>query len=439
MSASPPADPRPHDVLFVGDVHLGRRPVGLEPALARFGLTPAELSPAAALGRLVDHALEHPPRAVVFAGDLVDQEEDRFEALGILERQVRRLAEADTPVLAVAGNHDGLVLPRLVDLVPGASLVGKGGTWERIELPGPGPDVDLFGWSFPTSHVTGCPLDLGDYAAAAARARTGAFRLGVLHGDLDAGRSRYGPVPRARLVETGLDAWFLGHVHKPSDLSGEVPIGYLGSLTGLRATETGPRGPWRVGFDGGRAVARQHHLGPLRWESLTVTLDPDAGANDLALRAALRAELERRMGSDPTLTAHELVVARVELVGELPDRSGVRAFLEDRGHESLDLELAGLRVVVQHVTDATRRPVDLAAHAKEPTPIGRLARQILDLRSGRADELIERAATEVRRVESGGWNLDPEENPLPSTASLLERAAWRLLDALLAQREGFES
>lgn len=428
-------EPRPEDLLLVGDMHLGRVPVGLDDALARQGLTPAALSPAEALARLVDHALAAPPRAVVFAGDLVDQDDDRFEALAVLERQVRRLADADVPVLAIAGNHDGLVLPRLVDRVPGVTLLGAGGTWQRVELRGPGPAVDLLGWSFPATHVRACPLDLGGFDEARAGVRPGALALGVLHGDLDAGASDYGPVPTQRLRDAGLDGWFLGHVHAPSDLTAGVPLGYLGSLTSLRATETGPRGAWRVATHGGRAEPAQLHLGPLRREALTVTLDDDAGGDDLAVRAAVQAALRDRLGKDPTLAGHALVVARVRLEGQLADRSGVAAFVDDDGAASLDLDVAGVPVVVQRVTDATRRPVDLEARAQEPTPIGHLARQLLALREGRADDLVARAAGAVRRVDEGGWDLDPEDHPAPDPAVLVERAAWRLLDRLLAQRE----
>ena len=444
VAAQPIAYPRPRvdavvreDIVFVGDVHLGRRPVGLDSALSRLGHAASGFSPAVALARTVDAALADPPRAVVFAGDLVDHENDRFEALGILEREVRRLVAAEIPVFAIAGNHDCLVLPRLVERVEGVRLIGAAGTWERIELPGPGRPVDLFGWSFPTSHVRACPLDQGDFEGARAGARPGATLLGVLHADLDVASSPYAPVPRRRLADAGLDGWFLGHVHAPGDLAdpaGGVPIGYLGSLVGLDPGETGPRGPWRVGFDGGGVSARQLSLGPVRWEQLAVALSQEQAADPYTIHARLKDELETVLGADATLVGHELVVVRVTLIGELPDRGGVRQFVSTHASELLDFQVEGLVVVVQRVTDATREPVDLDLLATEPTPVGRVASHLVALRDGQAAELIAQAGATAARVDTGGWELDPEDHPLPAATELLERAAWRLLGSLLDQR-----
>ncbi len=73
-------------LLFIGDVHLGRRP----DRMAVAGLDPRRLSPAVAWQRAVELAIQDKVAAVVLAGDLVDEERDRFEAYGYLERGVRR-------------------------------------------------------------------------------------------------------------------------------------------------------------------------------------------------------------------------------------------------------------------------------------------------------------------------------------------------------------
>ena len=67
-------------ILFVGDIHLGRRPAGLDVALSSVGLNAHQLSSAAAWRETVKHAVEIGARAVVLAGDVVDSEKDRFEA-----------------------------------------------------------------------------------------------------------------------------------------------------------------------------------------------------------------------------------------------------------------------------------------------------------------------------------------------------------------------
>ncbi|MFZ4580969.1 MAG: metallophosphoesterase family protein [Myxococcota bacterium] len=140
-------------LLFIGDIHLGRRPVGLDAPLVEAGLNARDLSAAAGWRLAVQHAIDQQVRAVLLAGDVVDHEKDRFEAYGQLERGVRDLRQAGIPVIAVAGNHDGLVLPRLVRAIEGVTLLGGNGAWTRHALEDDGPLVDVVGWSFPQRVV----------------------------------------------------------------------------------------------------------------------------------------------------------------------------------------------------------------------------------------------------------------------------------------------
>ena len=115
MTSSSWTGSRNHDItlLAVGDVHLGTRPVSLPGDLTDWDVDPRELTPEAALGAAVDRAIAEGVDAVVFAGDVVESTNARFEAIRPLEAAVRRLAEAGIPVLGVAGNHDVEALPRL--------------------------------------------------------------------------------------------------------------------------------------------------------------------------------------------------------------------------------------------------------------------------------------------------------------------------------------
>jgi len=422
------------ELLFIGDVHLGRRPVGLDTQLEQLGLKAGDLSPVAALERTVEAAVASPPRAVVFAGDLVDQDEDGFEALWVLERAANKLKAAGIPVVAIAGNHDGRVLPRLIERVPGVKLLGANATWERIGIPGPGRPVDLFGWSFPGNHFADNPLDHGDFAAALGSARTGAARLGVLHADLDAGSSNYAPVSTARLDDAGLDAWFLGHVHKPSPLDDAQPIGYLGSLVGLDAGESGPRGAWRVRATDTGVEARQLALGPVRFENIEVCLDAaacnDVLTDDFAVRACIEAALAEHVASAQLAHHHRALVARVRLTGALEDRAAVQQFSRSMAQHPIVFD-AALPTILQRVTDETREPVDLQQLAAEPTPIGHIARELLAFQATGA------VAPEVRAAFAstldGGWPLDEDTDPAPALDALFERAAWQALATLLSQ------
>lgn len=429
------------DLIFIGDVHLGRRPVGLDDTLSRLELPAHVLSPAAALSRVVDKLVVQPPRALIFAGDLVDRDDDQWEAYSILEREIQRLKEAGVPVYAVAGNHDGNVLPRLVHRVHGVNLLGAGGEWERIELPGPGPAIDLLGWSFPSKSVETCPLDGGEFESALRGFRPEALKVGVLHCDLDATHSRYAPVSSARLESAGLDAWFLGHVHAPSDLSSSTPIGYLGSLVGLDIGELGPRGPWRVRFESGEVKAKQLSFGPIRWEQIDVEILEEKALVEDDVHACVQAAVNERIAADASLDpAHlEVVVVRVDLSGELFRRNGVSDLVASCKVSPLDFNASGIQVIVERVRDTTRAAVNLEDLSQEPTPIGRVASKILSLRKEEDADLLDEAKQILERVRMGNWDLDDEDYPLPKLPDLLEHAAWRLLNTMLDQRQGAQA
>ena len=113
--------------------------------------------------------------------------------------------------------------------------------------------------------------------------------LGVLHCDLDGPpTSPYAPVRRVDLERQSVDAWLLGHVHRPSDLSGDRPLGYLGSLSALDPGEPGAHGPWRVEVDGpGRVRATQVPLAPMRYEQRALDVSEVGADGALAPEAAL--------------------------------------------------------------------------------------------------------------------------------------------------------
>ena len=106
MSPSLRTDVDELKLLAIGDVHLGTRPGSLPEGLDEAGVDPKSLTPEAALGAAVERAIEEGVDAVLFAGDVVESSNARFEAMRPLEAAVRRLLDAGIRVLAVAGNHD---------------------------------------------------------------------------------------------------------------------------------------------------------------------------------------------------------------------------------------------------------------------------------------------------------------------------------------------
>ena len=425
-------------LLLVGDLHLGRRPVGIDHVLSDHGMSPNDLSPAAGLRNLVEEALDNIPRAVVFAGDLVDQDDDVFEAYDVLSVQMERLRKAGIPVYAVAGNHDGLILPRLIDRVSGVTLMGAEGTWSRHEVEGDGRPIDLIGWSFPGRACRDCPLDHPTFESTLAGRRSGASTIGVFHGDLDVLDSRYAPVSRKRLLdEQAVAGWFLGHVHVPGALGKSRPVGYLGSVVGLDIGETGSHGVWRVGFDAGSNLsAKQIPLAPIRWEMLAIDLSgcvlPDADA----VHEFVISHVREFVSADVSCQDERLRCAaiRITLTGRLEDRESVREFKDRCDASKMSFHVEQLLVVIESVRDSTMPVLDLGELSREQSPVGHVAGILQQIAMGSQIDSYEVARQKLSTMAQSEWNVGDHEPP--ESHDVFERAAQRVLDVLLSQREG---
>ncbi len=421
-------------LLCVGDMHLGRTPSGLSEGL-RQALDASLLTPARAWEAAVAAALEHDVDAVLLAGDVVDDEQDFYEACGQLAAGVSRLARAGIQVYAVAGNHDVQVLPRLADALPQFRLLGRGGRWESATIQGKdGGEARVLGWSFPSPEVIASPLPLP-------AALAGPPAIGLLHCDRDVAASRYAPVRSADLLAAPVDAWLLGHVHKPDPLDGERPIGYLGSLSALDPSESGAHGPCLVEVLAARVTATRLPLAPLRFEPVEVDAGGLSAAEELEARFIAACDgLDRALA----LAVHRAraVGCRVRLTGRTSLRRDIDLWLGDRHPRDLALPKEGLVYFIESVANEARPAFDVAALAAGGgDPAALMARRLIVLERGRDDP--ERAAL----LRAARRRLDPVPakavygplRPEPLTeeqvASLLRDAALKALDELLAQRE----
>ena len=426
------------NLLCVGDIHLGRQPARL-PAGLLDGINASELGPAAAWRLAVDFALANEVDAVLLAGDVVEQEDDFYEAYGDLRRGVDRLAAAGIPVLAVSGNHDVQVLPRLADAVPGFRLLGRGGSWEVRDVAGrDGRRVQVLGWSFPERRVSTSPLAAHELPEL--DPGNGPV-IGLLHCDRDAAGSPYAPVRSAELADAPADAWLLGHVHRPDRLAPPRPIGYLGSLAGLDPGETGPRGPWRLECAGPELALEHLPLAPLRWEEVEVALDGLASAEGVHALAvsALDALHERLAGERFRPRA---VGCRLRFTGRTEHSREVGRSLA----ASDPLRILHPRDDIVYFVHDWRMEagpaLDLEELARGADPPGLLARKILILRGPAGDpDRQALLAGAGRRLESLGGRRAFAAHGLArpteeEAAELLERAALGALAELLDQRGG---
>ena len=435
-------------------MHLGRRPSGLpDSEAAGAELDPLRLDPRAAWQRTVDLALQSRVDAVLLAGDVVDSGNHFMEAYAPLREGAVRLTRAGIDLVAVAGNHDVEALPRLADEIGDLSgeagegrfvLLGRGATWSSHLVRRDGePVARVLGWSFANRRETTSPLASLPSSLRSGRYEDGApdelLTVGLLHCDLGATGSPYAPVGRSELVQLGdgFSGWFLGHVHVPGIASGELPVGYLGSLVGMDAGETGPHGPWLATRDGSRWQLDQHLLSPVRWEcrEVDITGCADREQVESALVAGLRA-LAQELEGETDFT--RVVGVRLTLVGRtaLPEAE-LLTFCgrEQKGrlsHPEGDTLYFLDRVLVQ-----TRKERDLASLAGGSGPLATAARQLLALEEGgpEREALVRRARPALEKAVDRQelWNARAGVLTDEEVLQHLRTAASRLVDQLLEQ------
>ena len=446
------SDPASRDgdltLLAIGDIHLGTRPSSLPDEISQLGVELRDLTPEAALNAAVDRAIDDSVDAVLLAGDVVESSNARFEALRPLESAVRRLLEARIPVLAVAGNHDVEALPRLARMIEGFELLGEGGRWQSRVIEKNGrPAVEILGWSFPERQVRSSPI-----AELLRRplepAHPGVPRIALLHGDLDAAGGSYAPFTRNEIAQASLDAWLLGHSHKPSlpegkPADGSAPFGYLGSLVGLDPSETGPHGPWLVQVSAaGEIVPRQLPIAPLRWErfDLHVAVDEEPeDVGDRLLEAAVRFAREIQAQDGPP----RALGLRPRLVGATQHFDALRRKIESGAWNGLHRWAEDTLVFLDKLQNGLDLAHDLRELARGNDPPALLARKLLILGSPGEERsaLLDAARGALQGlVHEARWSAldqqrDPDD-PLSDDALLsqLTRSGTAALNELISQR-----
>jgi exonuclease SbcD len=449
LSSSSAADKRQASTLLaIGDVHLGTRPGRLPASLIEAGVDARMLTPAAALDGAVEFAIQEKVAAVLFAGDVVESTNHRFEAIRPLENAVERLTGEGIPVFGVAGNHDVEALPRLASRIDGFTLIGQGGKWgSHVVMSGDKALVELVGWSFPVRQVRNSPV--ADLLGNPLPARgAGVPRIGLLHADLNASGGTYAPVRRQELVDAGMDAWLLGHIHKPSlgesqQADGDLPLGYLGSLVGLDPSETGVHGPWLIEItQDGHVQPRQVPIAPLRWEQIDLPIvdtgDPEDIGDQLLDAAEKLARDIQASGSSPSVLG-----VRIRVVGSTRYYQSIEQWIA-RGAWSDAVRVASDTVVfIDKVTTALTPAVDLDELSRGDDPPAILARKLLALEDGgevaqkmllEARDDLRSLATDARWIPLGDTRYAQDPLSDESLAICLKAAGMAALHKLLEDR-----
>ena len=428
---------QPFRILCTGDVHLGRRP-------SRVPVEHDTLSVSHVWGQFIDAAIDRAVDAVVLTGDIVDSENQMYEAFGALERGVRRLLDGGIEILAVAGNHDHSAFPRLVRAIDadGFHLLGRGRTWDEVHVDTPDVDVSVrfVGWSFPQATVFSSPLD--DLELAESEEPT----IGVLHCDVGSGEGQYAPVRREALARSPVDAWLLGHIHAPSAHreAGQLQL-YPGSLQPLDPGEPGTHGAWLIDVSAQDVTAEQIPLASVRYEEAAVDVSARETREDIeeTVLRTLRQGVAELGEQFPDLrhVAHRL---------RFEGRTSLHREIEEMLREmvgSVRQEVDQVAATIEDYVLQTRPDHDLNELARADDPPGVLAQLLLKLENENIeDERVRRVLREASKAstevhESSRYEplrRDSETREPPGRGdlrSMLYQQGLLLLDELHANRD----
>lgn len=370
-------------LLLTGDLHIGRT----SSRIRRDGVRTECLRAATAWQRIVDLAMEQRVAAVLLSGDVADENNKFWEAIGPLEGGIRRLVQAGIRTVAVAGNHDYDVLSRLADQFAPEhfKLLGRAGAWERMTLDDGASTLYLDGWSFPRQRVHESPLASYDLSRDPL-----VPILGMLHGDLDSATTPYAPLDLTQLQGLPPTGWLLGHVHAPRLVAGRAWVLYAGSPQALDPGETGPHGPWLVEVQSGTVGRpRQEPLSTVWYDRCVIDVSRARTEGDLetTIWEAIRAEGCRIVqAAGPHLACVSL---RVRLEGVTPMAHHV-AGMKQRLLDDLSVPIGQAVLVVEAVEDAVVPDIDLAQFAAAKSAPGAVARLLLELNADTPSQEVAR-------------------------------------------------
>ena len=263
-------------ILHAADLHLDAPFAALTAGQARQRRAEQRLL----LDKLADAAIERDADLVLLAGDLLDSAQTYRETAQALADALGRI---DAPVVISPGNHDFYAPSSLyaAPIWPKNVVIFRDSRVQKLELEG----CTLYGCAFTGSFRDDSPLQ--GFRAE----KDGKPAIMVCHGDVGV-QSRYGPISREEIAQSGLAYLALGHVHGCSGLQqeGSTCWAYPGCTEGRGFDELGDKGALWVTVGDDDAVSMEFlPLCRRRYEILECDLtgkEPFAAARDALSQGA---------------------------------------------------------------------------------------------------------------------------------------------------------
>ncbi|MCI7000604.1 MAG: DNA repair exonuclease [Clostridiales bacterium] len=316
------------------------------------------------LRRMVDWANDHAVDVMLLSGDLFDSDRMYSQTARTLAQALARFRGR---IFLSPGNHD---------------FYAPGSGYDAVDWP---ENVHIFTSRRPqtvllrslNASVTGAAFTSAEewepFDGASFSGGDASIRLGVLHGEVTRGESKYRAIPPAEIEKTNLTYLALGHVHRCAGVqrAGNTAYAYPGCLPGRGFDETGDKG-----FLYGEITPEKVELefipfAPRRYQSVTADITDRDPAD------AVRQALDPDCGQD---------ICRVLLTGSRRENFSLSA---------LTSELSGLCAALE-LTDETYPEEDVWARCGEDSLRG-LFLQNLRARYDGADEDEKRQLLQAAR------------------------------------------
>lgn len=316
------------------------------------------------LRRMVDWANDHAVDVMLLSGDLFDSDRMYSQTARTLAQALARFRGR---IFLSPGNHD---------------FCAPGSGYDAVDWP---ENVRIFTSRRPqtvllrslNASVTGAAFTSAEewepFDGASFSGGDAPIRLGVLHGEVTRGESKYRAIPPAEIEKTNLTYLALGHVHRCAGVqrAGNTAYAYPGCLPGRGFDETGDKG-----FLYGEITPEKVELefipfAPRRYQSVTADITDRDPAD------AVRQALDPDCGQD---------ICRVLLTGSRRENFSLSA---------LTSELSGLCAALE-LTDETYPEEDVWARCGEDSLRG-LFLQNLRARYDGADEDEKRQLLQAAR------------------------------------------
>ncbi|HLS30295.1 MAG TPA: DNA repair exonuclease [Flavobacteriaceae bacterium] len=369
----------PLKILATGDFHIGKKSSAVQQETE-------ESATKFTWHNIVDYAIHQKIDVLALTGDIVDQDNRYFEAIGPLQNGFEKLKQAGISVFMVAGNHDFNVLPELTNTEKynNVHLLGAEGTWEQKTFVKNGEEIQFVGWSFPTRHFREDPFSTFNLEIDANKTT-----IGLLHGEVDVPLSNYAPINMTSFSNRAVEVWILGHIHKPQFLQKSEPtVFYPGSPHALSAKETGPHGPYLLTVQSSTNIQiEQIPLSPVRYDKLKIDVTDKTTKNEIRdwVIAKLIEDAQSKIVEleNVSFLIYDLVlVGQHSRISEL--ETWVTPIIDDYNQELGPTET---QMSVRKITLKIEPKVEnMEELAQEASPAGVLAETILALERGEETE-----------------------------------------------------